>query len=136
MIKCNLYCSIFNEKDNRIKSLCGSIMLNLSCPVKEDFVKLSPSIVPEAVRVLTPTRRESNEVVEEDKISHETLVFCGCGKQCKSSHSLCADCEQNKSPKELATYLYVKVDQSQFDRYWFKLLKKELYCKLTHNTVQ
>lgn len=81
--------------------------------------------------------REANQKVTnwviEDCKEEESIMFCGCGKECKESFSMCEECLASGKIQEAEGYLYLKRDKNNLDRYWFKLINQELYSNVNNN---
>jgi len=75
--------------------------------------------------------RKIGWIIEECK-EEESIVFCGCGKECKKAFSMCEECMGSGKIQEAEGYLYLKRDKNNLDRYWFKLVNQELYSN-TYN---
>jgi hypothetical protein len=80
--------------------------------------------------------REANQKVTnwviEDFKEEASIMFCGCGKECKESFSMCEECLNSGKMQEAEGYLYVKRDKNNLDRYWFKLVNQELYRNISN----
>jgi hypothetical protein len=77
-------------------------------------------------------KKIANWIIEDCK-EEESIMFCGCGKECKEAFSMCEECMGSDKMQEAEGYLYLKRDKNNLDRYWFKLVNQELYSNTYNN---
>ncbi|MDR3547258.1 MAG: hypothetical protein P4M11_03090 [Candidatus Pacebacteria bacterium] len=110
-------------------------------------VALSPSVLPEVVRLtrrhvpaglMLMTKAGTAPEMEDEKGEEKqsSIVFCECGTRCEDSCTMCKACTQKHCPKEFSGFLYAREDHHHYERYWYKLLNKELYCKVELRNVR
>jgi hypothetical protein len=115
--------------------------LVLSPSITSDVVRVPPQHTGTAAKDTPPTSNATaaslDDPPEDTKTPLATSVtFCECGTECGEKSTLCDKCLKQRSPKEVSGFLYVREDSSQFQRYWIKLVNKQLYCKCHHNPLQ
>ncbi len=74
------------------------------------------------------TEQTSPLIIEEGPEPTGTIMLCKCGNVCKDPLNVCEECFAAGTVYEAAGYLYIMRDKNNLDRYWFRLVSKELYC--------
>lgn len=106
---------------------------------------LSPSIDSEVIRPqgndslfnTSSTCDLSNQALNTTKsIESKGLntILCSCGNECPTNSISCYKCLENIDKKETVGYLYLKKEEAKLERFWCKLLNKEIYCMEIYST--
>ncbi len=98
------------------------------------------SPAPEVVAATVAVRKDSEETKDSGSVSgtegrgpQNFELYCECGNLCEGENSLCRKCQEKQKPVEFSGHLYAQV-YSGLKLCWFRLLNKELYCKLATKT--
>jgi hypothetical protein len=96
--------------------------------------------LPNSIRKAQPTqnqpKKDVNEIIRSPSLFLRDLskeinggqIYCECGNLCEGANNQCSSCLKGVENIELTGFLYMKTKETQFKRYWYKLLNKELLC--------